>query len=127
MKKLNLAIICALILGFFSCNKDIESPTITVTQPTNHSTHTKGEMLHIEATFEDDVELASYSIHIGDENGEHSSDFHYMVDSEISGKSYSLHEHTMIPDTIGMVYYLHINVTDASDKTTSESIMLHFM
>jgi hypothetical protein len=127
MKKLNLAIFCALILSFFSCNKDKESPIITVTQPTNHSTHTKGEMLHIEATFEDDDELASYSIHIGDENGEHSSDFHYMVDNAISGKSYSLHEHTMIPDTIGMVYYLHINVTDASDKTTSESIMLHFM
>ena len=111
----------------FSCNKDKEDPTITIAQPTDHSNHTKGEMLHIEATFEDDQDLSSYSIHIGDENGNHAADFDFHSHGSISGKSHEFHEHTMIPDTIGMVYYLHFEVTDAEGKKSTASHMMHFM
>tara|TARA_Y100000385_G_C12803815_1_gene513052 strand:+ start:187 stop:570 length:384 start_codon:yes stop_codon:yes gene_type:complete len=127
MKKVKLIFCIALATILISCKKDKESPVITITQPTNHSNHNKGEMLHIDANFDDDVELANYSIYIGDENGDHSADFHFMVSEDISGKSFELHKHIMIPDTVGMVYYLFFNVTDAEEKSTSESIMLHFM
>ena len=114
-------------MALFSCNKDKSAPTVLIVQPEAHTNFSTGDMIHIEATFEDDKELASYSIFMGDENGNHASDFHYMESSSISGKSFEFHEHTMVPDSIGMVYYLHFQVTDAEDKTTSESVMLHFM
>ena len=128
MKTLKLLSILLLSTILFSCNKDKNEPTITVAQPANHSNHSLGNMLHIEATFEDDVDLKSYSIFIGDVDGNHTHDFHYMTDSTISGTSYEFHEHTMIPDSLNsMEYYLHFNVTDAADKVTSEAIMIHVM
>lgn len=128
MKTLKLFSILFVSISLFSCNKDKNSPTITVAQPTNHSHHTLNEMLHIEATFEDDVDLKSYSIFIGDVDGNHTHDFHFMTDSTISGKSHEFHEHTMIPDSLNsMEYYIHFNVTDAADKVTSETIMIHVM
>ena len=57
MKTLKLLSILLLSTILFSCNKDKSSPTITVAQPANHSHHSLGAMLHIDATFEDDVDL----------------------------------------------------------------------
>jgi hypothetical protein len=128
MKTLKLFSILFVSISLLSCNKDKSGPTITVAQPANHSHHSLSGMLHIEATFEDDVDLKSYSIFIGDVEGNHTHDFHYMTDSTISGKSHEFHEHTMIPDSLNsMEYYIHFNVTDAADKVTSEAIMIHVM
>ena len=128
MKTLKLFSILFVSSILFSCNKDKSSPIITVAQPTNHAHLSLSSMLHIEATFEDDVDLKSYSIFIGDVDGNHTHDFQYMADSTISGTSYEFHEHTMIPDSLNaMEYYIHFNVTDAADKVTSEAVMIHIM
>lgn len=120
-----LAIVVALTMT--SCKKDKENPTITINLPVNHSNHTKGAEIHIEASFTDDRELKSYHIHIGTESGEHTPEFDVEFEGDLSGKIFDFHEHFHSPTTIGSVYYLHFEVMDAEGKSANEKVMLHFM
>jgi hypothetical protein len=124
---LNIAFAAATILTLVSCKKDKENPTIVIAEPANHSDHLWGTEVHIEATFEDDQNLKSYHIHIGNEAGAHMSEFEVEFEGDITGKTYDFHEHFMVPDSIESVYYLHLEVTDAEGKSSEEKLMLHFM
>lgn len=124
IKLLSIALIAVTII---SCKKDKENPTITIGEPSNHSEHTYGSELHLEATFEDDRELKSYHIYAGDAAGNHATDFDLMFSGDISGKSYDFHEHADIPSGIGSVYYLYFEVVDADDKKTTEQVMIHLI
>ncbi|WP_027420705.1 DUF4625 domain-containing protein [Crocinitomix catalasitica] len=115
------------LMGLTSCKKDKEVPTITVNEPADHTELMWGDQLHIEATFEDDRELESYRVYLGNQLGVKSTDFDIDFTGTISGTSYDFHDHVMVPDSVGMVYYLHFEVSDAEGKTTSASHMLHFM
>lgn len=122
------AIVLALSLtSLTSCKKDKENPTITINTPSNHQEFTWGTELHIEATFEDDRELASYHVYIGNEAGEHAHEFELEFSGNITGDSFDFHEHYVIPNAIDMVYYLHFVVKDAEGKESTEKLMLHFM
>lgn len=128
MKKIVKFSIAALaVIALVSCKKDKENPTITIAEPADHSEHLWGAEMHVEATFEDDRELKSYHIHIGNETGDHMPEFDVEFEGDISGKSYDFHEHVVVPDSIGAEYYLHFEVTDAEGKSTEQKLMLHFM
>ena len=114
------------ILALTSCKKDKEDPTITITTPAEHSEHALGSMIHVEGTFEDDRDLKSYTMMVGDVNGEHIHGFHHDESSDISGKSYHYHSMVTMPDSLSvMMFYLHFTVTDAKGKTASVKHMLH--
>ncbi|GAB4378219.1 MAG: hypothetical protein Kow0075_07870 [Salibacteraceae bacterium] len=124
----SISVIILTTLIFNSCKKDEENPTITINEPAEHSEYHIGDDVHIEATFTDDQELASYTFMIGDENGEHIHGFHHDDEGTISGKSFDYHQMVTIPsDSMLMksVFYLHFNVTDAAGNSTRARHMLH--
>ena len=53
---LTIILIC---IVFISCNIDRKSPTINITQPTDHSFHQYGGEVYIDALLEDDNLLSS--------------------------------------------------------------------
>ena len=127
MKKVIFVLAIASLAGFTSCKKDKENPVITVSNPTNHSTHTVGSHIHAMATFTDDRGLASYHIHIGDADGNHIDEWDYHeTNSALSGTSHNWEAHLDVPASMPSVAFLYFEVTDAESKTTTESIMLHF-
>jgi len=115
------------LLSLTACKKDKENPTIIIAEPINHSEHSIGSELHIEVSFEDDRELKSYHIHIGNEAGDHMPEFDLKFEGDITGKTYDFHEHFVIPTGISSVYYLHFEVTNAEGKSSTDKVMLHFM
>ena len=125
-KSILLAALVVSTLVLTSCKKDKENPTITVTEPTEHSTHKWGAEVHIHADFEDDRGLKSYEVMVGDEAGthDHMFDWHKMGTAE--GVSHHFHEHFMVPDSAMSMRWVHFTVTDAEDKVTTKSWMLHF-
>ena len=85
-----------------------------------------GDMIQVEATFTDDVDLAKYFVEIGDENGEHLSDFHNDDSGDISGVVHRYSAMITIPDSLMMdMFYLHFTVSDMSGKSSTEKVMLH--
>lgn len=127
MKTFNfLATTIILSTTLVACKKDKENPTISISTPAEHTTFNWGETVHIEAEFEDDRALKSYSVMMGDEEGNHDHDFDFMISEDIDGMSYHFHEHFMVPDSVAMMAWLHFTVVDAEDKSTSQKWMLHF-
>jgi len=122
----------SLLLSFSSCKKDKtedkEDPTISISSPANHSTHQKGSSIHVHADFADDIDLASYHVHMSDNaaGSSHSSLFDFHESSSISGKSYEFHTDLTVPDSTLTVHWLHFEVIDAEGKTTTNKVMLHF-
>lgn len=127
MKKLSFLFFTTTILSLTSCKKDKENPVITVNSPENHSDQMLGGTMSVNAIFTDDIELSEYHVHIGDIDGNHVMEFMYEDHSSITGSSHEFTDVINIPDSIGMVYYLHFEVTDTEGKETNERIMLHFM
>jgi len=123
---ISLTILLAFTIFISGCSKDDEAPEIDITTPANHSEHQMGDELHITAEFTDNEALASCRVAVGDENGDHTHDFHFEEEKDIDGTSYTLHTHTDIPEEIDEVYYLHFEVTDAEGNSTSQKSMLHF-
>jgi hypothetical protein len=115
------------VITLVSCKKDKEDPTMNIAEPVDHTEYHWGDELHTEVLFEDDRELKSYHIHMGNLAGDHVAEFDLMYAGDISGTSYSFHEHFVVPDSIEEVYYLHFQVTDAEGKSTSGKRMLHFI
>jgi hypothetical protein len=125
MKRISTIIIAITLLT--SCKKDKENPVITVSSPEEHSEHVWGSKFNISAQFSDDIELANYHVHIGDSSGEHTHEFDYEREGNISGFTYDFSGNITVPDSIGMMYWLHFEVMDAESKSTSKKVMLHFM
>jgi hypothetical protein len=125
-----LGLIALASLSFTSCSEDEvldqAAPTITITSPENHEHFDMGMSFVVDATFEDDLELASFHVHLGDQEGNHTHDLEYEVSGNLTGTSYHLVDTVQIPDSLGMMYWLHFDVTDAESKTSSEMVMLHF-
>lgn len=116
----------AMALTTTSCKKDKEDPTITVNTPAEHSHHSWGATVHVEATFADDQGLKNYTVMIGDADGNHNHDFDFMKSGEISGASYDFHDHFDVPTDAPMMAWVHFTVTDQEDKTATMKWMLHF-
>jgi len=114
------------VVAFVSCKKDKEDPTISINQPADMETYSSGDELHVEVVFEDDRALKSYDIHIGNETGVYDAEFGFQFAGDISGKTYSFHEHFIVPDSIEEAYYLHFQVTDEEGKSITEKRHLHF-
>lgn len=128
MKSTTSIILIALtaLFVFTGCNKDKEAPTVTVTSPAEHSEFHAMDEVHLEATLADDKELASYSLMIGDVDGEHIHGFHHDESGNASGTEQELHTMITIPDSAGVsMFFVHITATDAEGKTGSASHMLH--
>jgi len=126
MKKvINLISLALLVAIISSCGKDKENPTIVLNSPAMHSHHTNGTNISMDATLEDDKELASYHMHIGDVDGNHDMAFPWEESGNIDGKSFTLTSSTTIPNGLSGMYYIHIMVTDAEGKTTESSTMIH--
>jgi hypothetical protein len=111
---------------FTSCKKDKENPTITVSTPDEHSEHLWGATVHLNANFSDDQGLKNYTVMVTDADGNHDHDFDFMTSGDISGKSYDFHEHFVVPDSAMTMRWVTFSVTDAEDKNTTLSWMLHF-
>lgn len=126
MKRIKLFALMALSITVVSCKKDKEDPTITVTEPTEHSHFLWGEEVHIHATFEDDRGLKSYEAYMGDEDGNMDMSFGFHFSDDLEGVSYAFHEHFVVPDSAMMMRWVHLSVTDAEDKTATQKWMLHF-
>lgn len=109
-----------------SCKKDKQDPTIEVTTPDEHSEHTWGSEVHINANFEDDQGLKSYTVMVTDADGNHDHAFDFMKTGDISGVSYTFHEHFVVPDSAEHMRWINFSVTDAEDKTATATWMLHF-
>ena len=127
--KINKIAIIALTFvsfSFISCNKDKEAPTITVSTPTEHSHYLWGAAVHFEAEITDDQGLKSYTAMMVDADGNHEPTIDFMESGEISGTSYELHEHFMVPNEAPMMAWLQITAVDMEDKTTEIKWMLHF-
>lgn len=113
-------------IGITSCKKDKEDPTISITTPTEHSTHKWGNEVHINATFSDDQGLKSYEVMVGDEAGAHDHMFDFHKSGTAEGLTHDFHEHFMVPDSAMTMRWIHFTVTDAEDKTASQKWMVHF-
>ena len=69
---------------------------------------------------------AGHTVEIGDENGEHLSDFHNDDSGDISGVVHRYSAMITIPDSLMMdMFYLHFTVSDMSGKSSTEKVMLH--
>ncbi len=126
--KIKTSLILALGVVFMSsCAKDKEDPTITITSPENHSEHHEGSDVAIKAIFEDDKELASYKIEVGDESGEHIHEFHFFDEkTDLEGEKFEYSNTLTFPDSLTLnAYYLHFEVKDAEGKTATSKVMLH--
>ena len=130
MKHLTIKVILPLLVGsvfiLSGCNKDKEDPTITIAAPAEHTHFDAGAMVHVEATFADDKELASYTLEVGDANGGHIHNFHFNDAGNITGETSAYHTMITVPDSAGVhEFWLHFTVTDAEGKTGSAKHMLH--
>ncbi|MCB0737261.1 MAG: DUF4625 domain-containing protein [Bacteroidetes bacterium] len=126
MKSLNIILLLVITIFATSCNSDKEDPVIEISSPANHSEHHWGDEIEVKAKFTDDQELMSFSAMIGDIDGNHTHEFHFMDSGNISGTEYEYSGTITVPTGIEEVYYLHITVTDAEEKSTTEKVMLHF-
>jgi len=122
-----LAIVLIASISMMACKKDKENPTIMVLEPLAGAECTWGSELHAECIFKDDRELASYHVFVGDEVGVVVPAFLFDYSGTTSGSSFTFHEHMIIPDSCETMYYLHFEITDAKDKTTSDKIMFYCM
>lgn len=122
----NLLLLAVLSVSLVSCRKDKVAPDISITSPADHSEHVEGTTLAIAAQFSDEKELKSYTVFIGDEAGEHSHNFHFEDEGDISGTSYDYSAAVDVPSNIDEVYYLHFEVSDAKGNSSAKKIMLHF-
>ncbi|MCG8575192.1 MAG: DUF4625 domain-containing protein [Flavobacteriales bacterium] len=120
--------ILALAATFTSCKKDKENPTITVETPAEHADTKWGETVHVNATFSDDRDLASYHVTVVDAatNGEHIHSFGFMEHGDISGTSYDFHSHFDVPTDAPEMAWISFEVTDAEGKVTELTWMQHF-
>ena len=109
-----------------SCKKDKENPTILITSPANHAHFESGDHIEASATFEDDQALKSYHVHVGDEEGNHSHDWSYSDEGELTGTSFEWKDDLHPPDSLPMMLYLHFEVSDEEGKVTNDKVMMHF-
>lgn len=123
----NILFISFITLAFVSCKKDKESPVIEIVSPDNAMTFSKGDTILLEANISDDIDLAKLHAHVGDENGNHTMDFMWEEELDLIGKTYHYNASIIIPETVEMVRYIHLEVTDAESKITEEKIMIHIM
>lgn len=117
-------LISALVLS--SCKKDEEKPQINVDAPADHAEFAPGDEVHSEFEFTDNEALASYSVHIANEDGSHNEDFNFEKEGNISGTSYTFHQHFDIPTTITPDHYMIvIQVLDMEGNMAEESVEFH--
>lgn len=123
---LTLITILTIAFIFTSCKKDKEDPTITISSPADHSEYHWGDMVHIEAKFEDDQALKNYTVMVGDADGNHLDAIDFMESGSVDNATYDFHEHFEVPADAPMMAWVYFEVTDAEGKTATMKRMLHF-
>ncbi len=126
MKIQFIGALALLATSLFSCQKDKENPTILITSPTNHGTYEAGDHIEAKATFSDDQGLKSFHVHIGDEEGGHYHGWDFEDEGTIEGTEYEWDGHTMVPDSLPMMLWMHFEVEDQEGKVSNDKIMMHF-
>jgi len=134
MKKIAL-LSFAVISTFTSCSDDdnntsldTEKPIIVINSPSANQVLHTGEEIHIEATFTDNVALASYKvdIHFGGDGHEHKAlqhdhaEWRYQTTGDLSGESDEIHLHLNIPENAEEGTY-HLGVY-AIDRAGNENV-----
>ena len=106
--------------------EDKENPRVTVLSPAVSSNYHFGDEVHVEALFEDDKELASYTMWVGDINGDPIPGFSFEEEGGASGKSQTVHSVVILPDSLDTsLWFLHYTLMDAAGKTGSTFHLLH--
>lgn len=127
MRNLKIGLVTGVMaISLLSCQKDDEAPVINIEAPTNPAELTRGQEVHAEFMFTDNEALASYYIHVSNEDGSHNHDFEFEKEGKISGLSYEFHEHFDVPDSIAFGHYhLNIEVIDLEGNIAYKVIELH--
>ncbi|MEO9474175.1 MAG: DUF4625 domain-containing protein [Cyclobacteriaceae bacterium] len=129
--KIKILSLIALSIAFLNaCDSDdevdITAPTITLEEPGYGEAFAAGGSIHFDALFEDDFNLATYSINIHDNFDGHShgrialTPFSYNESFSISGKSADEHMEIDVPaDATAGPYDMLVQAIDAEGNSTS--------
>lgn len=112
-----------LSLTFISSCKDKKDPVINFISPSTDSQYQVNQAFTIHAEMEDDRGIISHRYYIGDENGIPSTEFTDSGEANLKKKEkkQTLKITGSIPTVSPGDYYVHVEVTDASGKTTKAS------
>ncbi len=112
--------------AFISCKEDDEAPHITFNSPVQSDAFHWGDTIHASITFEDNKNLYSFGVYMGEVNGDASTDWAFSVTNNLSGKEYTWEQDLVVPDSIPATLYLQANVTDAATHYTTGTVALSF-
>ncbi len=117
MKTIYILIISIILLA--SCRKqDSSAPTIKITKPAYGATFNPGDTITIEGKFEDNEELGSYTVIVGDASKDSIPNFSFSENSSLSGEEYEYSSEIIIPSTVtDTSFYLHYNVKDVNENS----------
>lgn len=110
-----------------SCNKDRENPTITVSEPGDGVEYHWGDQVHLEAMFEDNEELKSIHVFIGNASGDVDADLNVSFSQTIDGPVYEFHEHANVPDSADGEYFVHFEAVDEEENSMTTKRRIVFV
>ncbi len=130
MKSLLIALLFGSVLLFIACNDDdpvdVTAPTITMEEPVYGEMIAAGEVIHFDALFEDDVQLATYNIDIHNNFDGHGhariavAPFDYEASFPLTGLIDDVHEDIEVPsDATAGPYHLTVEAIDAAGNSTT--------
>ncbi len=130
MKKSILSLGLLSILILVACEDDepidITAPTIDMEEPVTGEQIEAGGTIHFDALFEDDVELATFSISIHDNFDGHShgrievTPFEFNQSYTLTGRSDDVHEDISVSeDATAGPYHLTVEAIDAAGNSTT--------
>ena len=130
MKKSILGLGILAIMVLVACEDDepidITAPTITMEEPVMGEQIEAGGTIHFDALFEDDVELATFSINIHNNFDGHShgrievTPFEFNESFTLTGRSDDVHEDIAIAtDATAGPYHLTVEAIDAAGNSTT--------
>ena len=114
-------------LTISSCKEDSEAPLITINTPTSTDGFAWGDTVHASVTFEDNKNLYSFQVYIGELNGTGSIDWPYSITNNLSGKEYTWEQDLVVPDSVPTYLWLHCKATDAATLESTQNIKMWFV
>jgi hypothetical protein len=109
-----------------SCKEDKEAPLITINSPTTTDGYHWGDTIHASVTIEDNKNLYSFQIYIGELNGNASEDWPFSITNNLSGKEYTWEQDLVVPDSVPTNLWLHCKATDAATLTSTQNVKMWF-
>lgn len=118
---IQLLLIAFVIFGTSSC-KDKKYPTINILTPVEDSYYQAGQQYTVHAELTDDRGIISHRYYFGNENGVPDPNFTDYATTNLKKKEkkQTIKVTTSVPNLTG-TFYLHIEVTDDTGKTSKQS------